>query len=108
MCSLQTGRTDSACILRVKPLTVKERTQQSAIKLNAMSTENFYKEKERSGFFNLTLNINNKVHMEKKLQHKMLIKFSVQLYNTSEVDPTGLPFVTFHSSFPKGTSHNVL
>lgn len=62
--------------------------------------DNFYEEKERGRFFNLTLYINNKVPLEKNLQHKMLIKFSVQFYNTSELDPTGLPIITFRSSFP--------
>lgn len=46
VCSLQTGRTDSACILRLKSLTVNEDTQPGAIKLHVMSKENFYEEKE--------------------------------------------------------------
>lgn len=104
VCSLQTGRTDSARILKLKSLTVEECTQLGAIKPNAMSVENFYEE-ERSRFFNLTLNINSRVH---KIQHKILIKFSVQFCNTSELDPMGLPFIIFHRSFLKGISHNIL
>lgn len=80
---------------------MNEDTQPGAIKLHVMSKENIYEEKERVRFLNLTLNINNKVHLEKKkMKHKMLIKFSVQFYNTSELDPTGLLFIMFHSSFP--------
>lgn len=43
------------------------------------------------------------------MQHKMLIKFSVRFYNiSSELDPMGLPLITFHGNFPKIISHNIL
>lgn len=41
-----------------------------AIKLNIKSMENFYEEKEWDRFFNLSLNINSKVHVVKKSNTK--------------------------------------
>lgn len=58
--------------------------QPGAIKPNAMSTENVYEEQEWGRFFNLTLSTRNKAHVEKKTQHKTLIKLSLQFCTTSE------------------------
>lgn len=51
VCSLQTGRTDSACTLRLKSLTVKECMHPGVTKSNAKSTENSYEEKEWGRIF---------------------------------------------------------